>query len=301
MTRTPPWDHYRTFLAVLQEGSLSGAARQLGLKQPTVGRHIDALEKALGVPLFTRSQDGVAATDAAEELRPHAEHMAALAEAIQRTASGPRSEPQGTIRISASDVIGAEVLPPILADLRRTYPALAIELVLSNRPDDLLRREADVAVRMFRPRQGALLAQRIGTVMLGLHAHRDYLDRHGTPGSFAELQGHALIGFDRGSEFVRSLGEKFPAFRREAFALRTDSDLAQLAALRAGYGIGVCQVGLARRDSDLVHLLPEAVAIPLDTWVVMHEDLRHVRRCRVAFDALIRGLRDYVASAGTTT
>jgi len=301
MTRHPPWDHYRTFLAVLQEGSLSGAARHLGLKQPTVGRHIDALEKALGVPLFTRAQDGVTATDAAQELRPHAEHMATLADAIQRAASGPRDELHGTIRISASEVIGAEVLPPILTALRRAHPALTIELILSNRPDDLLRREADIAIRMFQPRQEALLAQRIGTIMFGLHAHKRYLEQYGTPAGLADLQRHTLIGFDRENEFIRSLSQKNPAFGRENFALRTDSDLAQLAAIRAGYGIGVCQIGLARRDRDLVHLMPKIVAVPLDTWVVMHEDLRHVRRCRVTFDALTKGLRDYIKLAGTTT
>lgn len=289
-----PWDLYRTFLAVLQEGSLSGAARLLDLKQPTIGRHIDALEGILGVPLFTRSRDGVSATDAALELRPYAENMASLADAITRTASAPLDVVRGSIRISASEVVGAEVLPPILTHLRKTYPDLAIELVLSNRADDLLRREADIAVRMFRPKQEALIARRIGDIGLGLHAHQDYLDRQGIPKTMADLRDHTLIGFDKENAFIRSLNGKGITLRREMFAFRTDSDLAQLAAIRAGYGIGVCQTALAQRNPDLVRVLPKTFEFLLETWVVMHEDLRNARRCRVVFDALADGLAGYI-------
>jgi DNA-binding transcriptional LysR family regulator len=294
----PGWDLYRSFLAVLREGSLSGAARALGLAQPTVGRHVEALEQALGLALFTRSGQGLAPTEAALELRPHAEALAASAAALLRAASGQGSSgTRGTVRVTASEVVGAEVLTPILARLRRENPGLVVELALSNRTEDLLRRDADIAVRMVRPAQGALVARRLGVVELGLHAHRLYLDRCGAPVVLDDLRAHALIGFDCESAFTRGLRARGVALHRGMFALRTDSDLAQLAAVRAGFGIGVCQVGLARRDPSLVRVLPDAFSIGLETWLAMHEDLRASRRCRAASDALAAGLADYAASA----
>lgn len=296
MDDEPSWELYRSFLGVLRAGSLSGAARALGLAQPTVGRHVDALEQALGFALFTRSQLGFAPTAAALALRPYAETLAATAGALLRVAASQGAGVRGTVRISASEVIGVEVLPPILAGLRQAYPELVIELTLSNRIEDLLRREADIAVRMLRPQQEALVARRIGAIELGLHAHRSYLERHGMPAGWDELRGHALIGFDQETAFTRSLRPQMGTLRRAAFALRTDSDLAQLAALRAGYGIGVCQLGLARRDAALVRVLPELFSLQLDTWLAMHEDLRDSPRCSVTFAALGAGLADYIGT-----
>ncbi len=290
MNSEPDWDLHRTFLAVVQEGSLSGAARRLGLTQPTVARHVDALEKAVGADLFLRSQRGLVPTETALALTPYAEILAATAAALMRAASGRAGEVCGSIRVSASEVVGVEHLPPILAALRRRHPGLVIELVLSNAVDDLLRREADIAVRMVEPTQEALVAQRLPPVMLGLHAHRSYLERRGAPGSVGELAGHDLIGFDQETPALRVIVGRFPALNRSAFALRADSDLAQLAAIRAGFGIGMCQVPVARRDPDLVRVLADAVSINLGLWVVMHEDLKTSARCRVVFDALVSGL-----------
>jgi DNA-binding transcriptional LysR family regulator len=222
--------------------------------------------------------------------------MAASERALRRAASGRGHETRGTVRVTASEVIGAEVLPPIVAELREANPRIVIELVLSDVNEDLLRRDADIAIRMVRPTQGALIARRIGEVPLGLHAHRRYLARHGTPGNLAELATHALIGFDQETASVRAVRDRGIALRREMFALRTDSDLARLAAIRAGVGIGICQVGLGRRDPDLVHLLPARFELGLETWVVMHEDLRASRRCRVVFDAMVAGLAAYLAT-----
>ena len=276
----PGWDLYRSLLAVLREGSLSGAARALGLAQPTVGRHIEALERALGLALFTRSGQGLAPTDAALALRPQAEALAANAAALLRSASGHGAGTRGAVRVTASEVIGAEVLPPILARLHQANPELAVELALSNRTADLLRRDADIAVRMVRPVQEALVTRHLGGTELGLHAHRSYLDRRGVPRGVDELPAHALIGFDTETAFIRRLNVRDIVLRRDMFALRTDSDLAQLAAIRAGFGIGVCQAGLARRDPALVRLLPEAFSARLEVWLTMHEDLRASARCR---------------------
>jgi DNA-binding transcriptional LysR family regulator len=290
------WELYRSFLSVLDEGSLSGAARALGVAQPTVGRHVAALEKSLGLGLFTRSHIGLMPTEAALSLRNYAESMQSTAAALERAAASQGDGVRGTVRLTASDVIGVEVLPPIIAGLRDEHPDLVLELVLTDRMQDLLRRESDIAVRMARPRQELLVARRVGQIELGLHAHRRYLARHGTPGSMAELADHALIGFDQPTAFVRSAGKALGGWRREAFALRTDNNLAQLALVRSGAGIGVCQAAIARRDVSIVRLFPRQFSLQLETWITMHEDLRNSPRCRVTFDALVKGLQQYIKS-----
>ncbi len=290
------WELYRSYLGVLEEGSLSGAARAMGIAQPTVGRHVDALEKALGVALFTRSQTGLLPTDAALALQPFAQAMSTSATALKRAAESQGSGIKGTVRITASEVIGVEVLPPILADLLATYPDLKLELVLTNRVQDLLNREADIAVRMTQPKQEQLIARRVGEVSLGLHAHTTYLQRRGTPQTLEDLAQHALIGFDEETPFVRAARKGFPLWNRDAFALRTDSDVGQLALIRAGCGIGICQVALAAREPNLVHLLPDSLTLGLETWLTMHEDLRNTPRCKLTFDALLQGLQNYMAA-----
>lgn len=288
------WELYRSYLSVLNEGSLSSAARQLGITQPTVGRHIAALESALGVALFTRSQLGLTPTDAGLSLRPYAETMESTAAALERAATAHGEEVRGVVRISASEVVGVEVLPPIIEALRAVHPELNFEIVLNNRVQDLLRREADIAVRMVRPKQEQLVARRVGNIEVGLHAREDYLARCGTPRRTSELNAHTLIGYDQPNAFVRSASRFFQGFTREAFSICTDSDLAQLAMIRSGVGIGGCQVALAARDATLVRVLPSAFSMQLETWVTMHEDLRDSPRCRVTFDALVEGLKRYI-------
>jgi DNA-binding transcriptional LysR family regulator len=290
----PGWELYRSFLGVLEEGSLSAAARSLGLTQPTVGRHVDALEAALGCTLFTRSQQGLRPTEAAHALRPSALSLRAAAAALLRVAASQGAGVRGTVRVSASEVVGVEVLPAILAGLRRRHPALVIELVVSNSLSDLLHLDADIAVRMLRPTQEALVARRVGAIELGLFARRGYLAQHGTPTSWDELAAHTLIGFDRETAFIRSYRQKAAALQRRAFALRSDSDLAQLAAIRAGFGIGVCQAPLAGADRRLARVLPDAFRLELDTWIAMHEDLRDSPRCKAVFDALVAGLQAHI-------
>lgn len=285
MSNDPDWALYRTLLAVMDDGSLSGAARRLALTQPTVARHVDALEAALGADLFVRSQRGLAPTDLALSLRPYAETMAASAAALLRTASGAPGRVAGTVRISASDVVGVEHLPPVLARLRHDHPALTIELALTDRVDDLLRREADIAIRMTEPTQGALLARKLAPVHLSFHARRDYLERRGSPARLSDLAGHDLIGFDTETPTLRAMLNHLPGIDRSGFALRTDSNLAQLAAIRAGFGIGLCQAVVARRDPALVRVL-DSVTLTLPLWIVMHEDLGTSARYRVVFDAL---------------
>jgi DNA-binding transcriptional LysR family regulator len=293
----PAWDLYRSFLAVLRLGSLSAAARSLGLTQPTIGRHITSLQLALGGrALFTRSQTGLLPTDAAHKLRPHAENMAAAAAAFVRTGSANVEETGGVVRVAAPDVLGVEVLPGILSDFRAEFPAIVIELSLSNQIADLLRRDADIAVRMVRPQQNALLAKRVGKVALMFYAHRRYLERWGYPDRLEDLPGHTLIGFDRNLPPTNFLKAVPLPVTRELFAFRCDNDLAQLAALRAGFGIGICQSGIARRDPNLLPLFSKRFKVELEIWIVMHSDLRRNTRMRALFDYLAVRLAEVTAA-----
>jgi DNA-binding transcriptional LysR family regulator len=298
MTKSEPgWELFRTFLEVVRDGSLSGAARKLALTQPTVGRHIDALEAALGLSLFSRSPQGLTATPAALELVGHAEAMAAASAALQRTASGGAHTDRGTVRIAASEMIGCEVLPPMLASFRNSHPGIVLELALSNRNEDLLRRDADIAVRMVRPRQKSLLARRIGKTAIGFYAHRNYVKQYGVPGTIAELEKHCLIGFDQDARALQSLGPLPRPVTREYFGFRCDSDPAQFAALRAGVGIGGCQHNIARRYKELVPVLGKAIRFELEIWIAMHEDMKSTTRIRMLFDHLAAGLTAFVRSA----
>ena len=289
------WELYRSFLGVLKEGSLSGAARLLGIAQPTVGRHVAALEKALGLALFTRSPTGLLPTEGALALRTHAEAMESTAAALERTAASQGEGVRGVVRVTASEVIGVEVLPAIVGGLHREHPDLKIELALTNKVQDLLRREADIAVRMTPPEQKMLIARRIGRIEIGMHATREYFAERGTPQSIADLTRHTLIGFDQETAYIRSARKSLPPFSRESFSLRTDSDLAQLALIRAGAGIGLCQVPIARRSESLVRVLPRQFSLHLETWITMHADLRNRSSCRVTFNALVAGLQRHVA------
>lgn len=292
----PSWELYGTFLEVMRGGSLSAAARALRLAQPTVRRRIEQLERSLGTVLFTRAQNGLVPTDAALAMLPHAEAMAATAKALARSVSAPAGAERGTVRVTTSEIVGVEVMPPVLEALREAHPRIQIELVLSNRTQDLLRRDADVAVRMVAPTQAALVARKVGVVGLGLFATESYLAKHPPPRSPAQLREHALVGADRERRIIDALAAAGIPTTPGDYALRTDSDLAQLAAVRAGVGIGVCQLPIAARSPELRRVLPE-LAFELEVWVVTHEDLRGVRRVAIVFDHLVDHLRAYLTGA----
>ncbi|MFZ6732402.1 LysR family transcriptional regulator [Undibacterium sp. Ji42W] len=291
------WDYYRTALAVLEEGSLSGAARTLGLTQPTVGRHIEALEQALGTSLFVRNQSGLSPTIAALAMKPYAETLRATESALLRSVSAEANEVRGTVRVTASEVMGVEILPGMLAGLRQDHPELSIELQISNHTQDLLKRDADIAIRNTEPLQDALIARRTGMISLGFFAHADYLTRHGMPADMDALKDHSLVGFDREFPYIRALQKRYPQIQRSAFALRADSDLVQFSAIRQGYGIGICQLGLARQHTHLQRVLADEFQIDFPVWVVMHEDLRSSQRYRTTFNHLVKELQALLQKA----
>lgn len=291
MTQEPSWDLYRAFATVLRHGSLSGAARVLGLTQPTLSRQIDALEAALGTTLFVRTHQGLSPTAAAVRLAPHAHNLLQTVATLNRSASAV-DEVSGTVRVTAGETVGIAYLMPVLTGLRRTYPRLHLELSLSDAIEDLLRREADVAVRMTEPTQGALLVRRVSSVEIGLYAHQDYLTLKGTPRHWKELTQHDLIGFDQETPAIRAAAEAHPWLRRADFGLRTDSGPGQYAALQSGFGIGYCQSRLAARNPELVRVLADHFSLTFRMWVVMHESLGSDPACRAVYDELVAALTE---------
>jgi DNA-binding transcriptional LysR family regulator len=223
--------------------------------------------------------------------------MAAAAACAIRDASGVADTKGGVVRLAASDIMGAEVLPPILAEFMKLHPDIQIELVLSNKTEDLSRRDADIAVRMVRPTQGSLVARKVGTTGVGFYATPDYIERRGMPASLEELEpNHLLIGFDRARPAIEALegvnvGREIT---REIFNFRTDNDAAQIAAVRAGLGIGAIQHALGRRYG-LVPVLANAFQFELEMWVAMPETLKGSRRMRLMFDHLVEGLSKFAA------
>lgn len=294
------WNLYRAFLAVMREGSLSAAARVLGTTQPSVGRHVAALEAALGMPLFTRGPNGLKPTAAALAIQASAQAMDAAARHALRVASGAEQDERGTVRLTASHMMGGEVLPELLSRFQALHPMVVIELVLNDKMDDLLKREADIAVRMARPTQKALIARRLGSVDIGLYAHQRYVQRRGLPRTLADMAQHALIGPDKGTVATRLAQQHGVALSREMFSFRCDNDLALLAALRAGLGIGGSQIGIARRDPELLPVLPDQLTFSLDMWLATHGDLRHNKPVMNLFRYLTQGLGAYALSSQRT-
>lgn len=288
----PDWTLWRSFLAVLQTGSLSQAARRLALTQPTLGRHIALLEGALGAVLFTRSNDGLRPTKMALALQPQAEAMAASADLLVRIASGEAGQAEGRVSLTTSEFMGVAVLPPMLAAFQERYPRIAIDLTMSDRNLDLLRGDADLAVRNVAPTQSALVVRRVGEVPVRLYAHRRYAEAHGLPDSLDALAHHALIGRAADAERIPGL-----AGRGLRFTFSPSSDVVMLSALRAGLGIGPCQTGVARTDPDLVPVLPDFDLVQIPVWLAMHEDRRALRRVRLLFDHLGETLKAYVEAA----
>lgn len=280
------WDLIRAFLTVARLGSLSAAARELQLSQPTLSRSIQALETATRLHLFHRTPRGLELTEQGQALMESAGAMEQAAERFGRQVSGLSEELRGDVRISANDIIGTYLLPPALKALRDEHPGLQVELVLSNQASNLNKREADIALRMFRPTQADLVARRLPDMELGFYAHRDYLAEHGQPQSFGELIQHDIIGMDEGMDFIEGGRQLGVEFVRAHFALRTDALVASIQLCRAGAGITGVHVGLAKHWPELVRILEGKPLPPLEFWLVCHHDVQYNSRIRTVMSFL---------------
>lgn len=292
------WNHIRSFIAVADAGTLSGAAQATGISQPTLGRHIGDLEAATGLTLFSRGRSGMALTQAGLTMIDEARAMAAEAERFALKAAGRAASVSGPVRITASDIVATYMLPPVLTALREAEPDIEVELVASNAVQNLLSRDADIAVRMVRPTQGDLIARKVQDMTLGAFAHRRYLERYGRPGSYADFVGHRLIGYDRDDLIVRSMAAMGLPARRSDFAIRTDDQVAYWELVRAGGGIGFGARYLGSLSPDLEELAPDLEIPPLPMWLAAHQELRTSLKIRRVMDFVFARLAELPLSVG---
>jgi DNA-binding transcriptional LysR family regulator len=290
LTASFDWSHVRAFLAVAEHGSLSAAARALGTSQPTVGRQVHAMEAAAGTALFERRARGMVLTAAGADLLEPARDMAKAAGHLALRAAGAGSAIGGTVRITASVFSSHHILPPILARIREAEPEIAIELVASDTTENLLYREADIAVRMYRPRQMDIVTRHIGDLPLGIFGARHYLDRAGRPGTPDDLMSHQFVGYDRNEDILRGFRNTGHPVDREFFRTRCDHQTVYWELVRAGCGLGFAQIGVAATDSTVERVLPEFTVPALEVWLSTHEALRRTPRIRRVWDILADGL-----------
>ncbi len=285
------WRLVHAFLAALDHGSLLAAARALGSSQPTLGRHIAELEAQLGVVLFERTGRGLRPTAmAAARLAESARSMESGVLALSRSVSGANTTTAGSVRISASQATARQLLPALLVRMRQELPEIQVELVSTNEVSNLLRREADIAIRMSQPTTATVVARRVGRFALGAFAHTDYLRRRGPPRQTSDLLRHDVLGYDRIDTIIRMSAQLGTPLQREDFCFRTDDMGAYWEALRQGMGIGFVSESLARTDSNVVRVLPQLKIQSLPVWLAVHREIRTDRRIRAVYDFLARNI-----------
>ncbi len=288
--RTLDWSLVQAFLAVAEAGSLSGAARRLGRSQPTLGRQIRQIEAKLGVDLFTRHPRGLSLSDGGQALLPAAQRMRDAIADIALTAAGRDRALEGAVRITASEVVAFHLLPPIVARIRQALPRLRVDLVASDSSDNLLYRDADIAVRMYRPQQLDIVARQIGEMPIGIYAAHGYLDRAGVPETLDALPSHDLIGYDRSDLILRGMRDMGWPATRDWFTTRCDNQLVYWNLLCAGCGIGFAPRTLGQAEPRVRRLLPDLVLPALPVWLAAPQATRRTPRIARVWDMLADGL-----------
>jgi DNA-binding transcriptional LysR family regulator len=288
--RNVDWAKLQSFVAVAESGSLSAAARATGASQPTLSRHIASLEDELGLQLFDRTSAGLVLTAVGSEIYGSAEAMGVSANQIALIASGRSQEISGTVRISASDTVACYTLPPMLTALRRLEPQIAIELVATNAENNLLKREADIAVRMFRPTQNDVITKKVGELKLGFYASTDYLNQRGRPNRPEDILGHDIVGFDQGDGMVQGFRKAGFDVGREAFSFRTDALYVNLELVKSGWGIALLHADIADETPGLERILPTLDTPSLEIWLTAHAELKTSPRIRRVYDFLADAL-----------
>lgn len=290
------WDDLKYFLAMAEQGSLSAAARKLNVSQPTLSRRLTALEENVGAELFSRTRTGLEMTALGEEMMNHARHMQDDVHAIERLITGHDSSLQGSVVISCTEAIGSLWLVRKLLGFRKQYPGITVDVKVDNAVSDLLRREADIALRMFRPVQNDLICKRTVTLCYGYYAHKDYLAEYGSPKSFSDIKKFDFIlPHDELLAYTSSEHRKKLAIPKGA-AFRSNSLVALSTAVEAGYGIGAYSCIAGNKNPNLVRLFDDYVVFSTDIWLVSHVELRRSARIRAMYDYLGDLLNDHAAA-----
>jgi len=285
------WNRSRAFLVTAEEGSLSAAARALGMAQPTLGRQVDGLEQELGVVLFERVGRGLTLTPSGLELLEHVRAMGEAAARMSLAAAGQSQSIEGHVCIAASEVYAAVTLPPIIAKLRAAEPGIDIEIVASNSPSDLRRREADIAIRNFRPTEPDLIAKKIRDVPARLYATPGYLDRIGNPKLPYDLRDADFISIDGTGGFMKGLNSMGLNLTKRNFPVLTESYLVMWALVKQGVGIGILDGNIGDAEPGVVRVLPDLEPLMFPIWLVAHRELHTSRRIRMVFDLLASELQ----------
>lgn len=284
------WNRARAFLVTAEEGSLSAAARALGMAQPTLGRQVRAFEEEIGVLLFERIGNGLKLTSSGLELVEHVRAMGEAAGRVSLTASGQSQQVEGAVCITATEVTAAFVLPPIVAKLRAAEPGITVEVVATNNVSDLRRREADIAIRAGRPTDPDLIARMLRSHSLGLYASESYLEQIDNPQNSEELLRAEFLGFEHSEQFVEGLNQLGLKVTPHHFPIICSNHIVQWQMVKQGMGIGVMlsQVGDAEPGVRLA--APWLPAFEIEVWLVAHRELNTSRRVRLVFDFLAREL-----------
>ena len=294
------WNRARAFLVTAEEGSLSAAARALGLAQPTLGRQVDALERELGVVLFERFGRGLQLTPAGHDLLSHVRSMGEAASRFSMAAYGQSDAMEGSVSISASDLYAGILLPPILDLLRKAEPRIRIELIADNMAADLMRREADIAVRNFRPKEPDLVARLLREAGARIYGAPGYLDRVGPLRARADLKRADFIAPGDNAAFLTALNRLGLKLGEANLRLTTSSYMTMLALMRQGLGLGLIDEAIGDADPGLARALPDYVPFTFPVWLVAHREIHKSRRLRFVFDFLAERLRAGAALANAT-
>jgi DNA-binding transcriptional LysR family regulator len=285
------WNKARAFLVTAEEGSLSAAARALGMAQPTLGRQVDGLEQELGIVLFERVGRGLTLTPSGLELLEHVREMGEAAGRVSMTALGQSQALEGTICISASETYAAVLLPPIIAKLRRMEPGIQVEIVVANHASDLRRREADIAIRNFRPTEPDLIAKKIGDADAVLYATPDYIAKIGNPTKPYDLRHADFVNMDHGGMMLKGLNTLGLGLTEANFPLLTESYLVMWELVRQGAAIGILDAYIGDADPVVRRVLPDLEPLVFPIWLVSHRELTTSRRIRMVYDFLAEELR----------
>ncbi|AML52129.1 LysR family transcriptional regulator [Falsihalocynthiibacter arcticus] len=285
------WNKARAFLVTAEEGSLSAAARALGMSQPTLGRQVDGLEQELGIVLFQRVGRGLTLTPSGLELLEHVREMGQAAGRVSLTALGQSQAIAGTICISASETYATVLLPPIIAKLRLLEPGIRVEIVVSNQASDLRRREADIAIRSFRPTEPDLIAKKIGDAEARLYATPAYIEKLGYPTKPYDLRHADFINLDHSGMMMKGLNTLGLGLTEANFPLMTESYLVMWELVREGAAIGILDAFIGDADPTVRRVLADLEPLTFPMWLVAHRELATSRRIRMVYDFLAEELK----------